>query len=87
MPANVDCTHKRAVGAQGLDLPAFGGVRIAQAGDVGAGGELMSAVPVARSSDHAAHRLQAAAALMQALEEIAARAVDEQDVGLRRLAA
>ena len=53
--------------------------------DVEAGGELMRSVPMARCGGHARDGLQASAALMQALEIVAAGAVDEQDEGLRAL--
>src|SRR5258708_6040734 len=42
----------------------------------------MGSMPMARCCRHARHRLQAEAALVQPLEEVAARAVDEQDVGV-----
>src|SRR5260370_39508201 len=45
----------------------------------------MRSVPMARRGGHARDSLQASAAMMQALEIVAAGGVDEQDEGLRAL--
>ena len=70
---------------EGVDFGALGGERIGEASGVSADGDLMSAVPVARCGDHLTFGLQAASVLMEALEIIAGRAVDQEDVGLRAL--
>jgi len=71
--------------AERLDFTAAGHERVSEAGGVEAGGELMSAMPVARCSGHAGDSLQAASDLVEALEIVAGGAVDEKDVGLRAL--
>src|ERR1700676_2072598 len=43
----------------------------------------MNAVPVTRCGDHLDNGLQAATVLVEALEIVAGRAVDEEDIGLR----
>jgi len=77
--------YQSSIRAERLDFRALSGLRKDQRRDVEAGGELMRSVPMARRGGHARDGLQASAALMQALEIVAARAVNEEDEGLRTL--
>lgn len=78
----------RGVGGQdieSLDFAAVSEERVGEVGYVGADGELMSAMPVARRGDHLGESLEAAAALIRALKIISCGAIDEEEVGLRAL--
>src|SRR3989442_334866 len=74
--------YARAVGPQCLNFSPRGHLRIDEPGNVEARGELMRSVPVARRGGDAREGLQAAPALVQALEIVADRPSDEQHIGL-----
>src|SRR5690349_5757730 len=76
---------KRAVGAQRLDFAALRGLRVAHAGDIEAGGELVGSEPVAGGGGDGANGLQAASSLVQKLKVIAAGAIEQENEGLRTL--
>ena len=69
-------------GPKHINFSALRGLMKDQSRRIRARGKLVGTVPVPRSSDYIGHRLQAAAALAQMLKIVAARAVDEQNVGL-----
>src|SRR5260370_14439784 len=81
----IGLANESSVGAECLDFHALGGLRIKYAGDVGARSNLVGSVPMAPGSADAADGVQAASAVMQALNAMAGGAVDEQNIGVSAL--
>ena len=72
--------NKRAVRAQRLDFAAGGRLAEFKPRDVCSHADLVRSVPVARCRDHIEQALHAASVVMDAFEEIPARAIDQQNV-------